>query len=46
MLSQDTEHELLFDLIGKMLAYDPAERITLREALKHPFFNPLKKHSL
>lgn len=43
MLSQDAEHELLFDLIEKMLQYDPAKRITLREALKHPFFHPLRK---
>ncbi|XP_064142904.1 dual specificity protein kinase CLK1 isoform X4 [Loxodonta africana] len=43
MLSQDAEHELLFDLIQKMLEYDPAKRITLKEALKHPFFSPLKK---
>lgn len=43
MISQDAEHELLFDLIHRMLEYDPAERITLKEALKHPFFYPLKK---
>ncbi|KAK2496714.1 hypothetical protein MC885_008098 [Smutsia gigantea] len=43
MISQDSEHELLFDLIHKMLEYDPAKRITLKEALKHPFFYPLKK---
>ncbi|KAF4014217.1 hypothetical protein G4228_005459, partial [Cervus hanglu yarkandensis] len=43
MLSQDAEHELLFDLIQKMLEYEPAKRITLKEALKHPFFYPLKK---
>nr|KAF6353070.1 CDC like kinase 1 [Pipistrellus kuhlii] len=43
MLSQDAEHELLFDLIQKMLEYEPTKRITLKEALKHPFFYPLKK---
>lgn len=46
MLSQDAEHELLFDLIQKMLEYDPAKRITLKEALKHPFFYPLKTADL
>ena len=45
MLSQDDEHELLFDLIQKMLEYEPAKRITLKEALKHPFFYPLKKNT-
>ncbi|XP_003785087.1 dual specificity protein kinase CLK1 isoform X1 [Otolemur garnettii] len=43
MLSQDAEHELLFDLIQKMLEYDPVKRITLKEALKHPFFDSMRK---
>ncbi|KAA8500077.1 putative serine/threonine-protein kinase dyrk1 [Porphyridium purpureum] len=29
----------LVDLLGKMLAYDPAERITPTEALQHPFIS-------
>ncbi|XP_030324618.1 dual specificity protein kinase CLK1-like [Calypte anna] len=37
------EHCHLFDLIEKMLQYDPAERITLQEALRHPFFFPLQR---
>ena len=45
MLSQDAEHELLFDLTGEMLEYDPVKRITLKEALKHRFFYPLRKHT-
>ncbi|XP_010002697.1 PREDICTED: dual specificity protein kinase CLK1-like [Chaetura pelagica] len=43
MTSYSDEHEDFFDLIDKMLRYDPAERITLREALKHPFFLPLRR---
>uniref|UniRef100_A0ACB8G0F3 Dual specificity protein kinase clk1 n=1 Tax=Sphaerodactylus townsendi TaxID=933632 RepID=A0ACB8G0F3_9SAUR len=43
MQCHDSDHESLFDLIGKMLKYDPAERITLSDALKHPFFSPLKE---
>ncbi|XP_001370335.1 dual specificity protein kinase CLK1 isoform X1 [Monodelphis domestica] len=46
MHSQDADHELLFDLIQKMLEYDPSKRITLTEALKHPFFFSLKKENI
>ena len=27
------------DLLGKMLEYDAANRITARSALEHPYFN-------
>ena len=33
------DHRHLFDLIQKMLAYEPSERISLAEALRHPFFD-------
>ncbi|KAJ8265999.1 hypothetical protein GJAV_G00124070 [Gymnothorax javanicus] len=43
MLSKSLEHELLFDLILKMLEYDASRRITLDQALRHPFFCPLRR---
>ncbi|XP_070595273.1 dual specificity protein kinase CLK4 isoform X1 [Erythrolamprus reginae] len=42
MHCNDKDHENLFDLIRKMLEYDPANRITLDEALQHHFFDSLK----
>jgi len=35
--------EDMFDLINKMLIYEPARRLTLPEALRHPFFDRLKR---
>jgi len=29
----------LIDLISRMLKYKPSERITVAEALRHPFFS-------
>ena len=43
-MSDLDDHNLLFDLINKMLDYDPAERITLSEALRHPFFDKVPSH--
>ncbi|XP_014236564.1 probable serine/threonine-protein kinase dyrk2 isoform X1 [Trichogramma pretiosum] len=41
LLSDDEEHKQLFDLIQRMLEYEPSARITLKEALNHPFFDAL-----
>ncbi|XP_067908553.1 cyclin-dependent kinase 1 [Heterodontus francisci] len=34
------------DLLAKMLVYDPARRISAKEALRHPYFDDLDKSSL
>ncbi|XP_076650714.1 CDC like kinase darkener of apricot isoform X5 [Halictus rubicundus] len=44
MLSDDEEHRQLFDLIQKMLEYEPSQRIVLKDALTHPFFDALPAH--
>ncbi|XP_074862717.1 dual specificity protein kinase CLK3 isoform X4 [Carettochelys insculpta] len=41
MLYDSTEHVQLFDLMKKMLEFDPSKRITFSEALLHPFFSSL-----
>ncbi|XP_012537401.1 dual specificity protein kinase CLK2 isoform X5 [Monomorium pharaonis] len=41
MLSDDEEHRQLFDLIQRMLKYEPSQRITLKDALIHTFFDAL-----
>ncbi|XP_042870198.1 probable dual specificity protein kinase madd-3 isoform X4 [Penaeus japonicus] len=42
--SSDEDHRLLFDLITKMLEYEPGQRISLSEALRHPFFEKIPPH--
>jgi len=42
--SDESDHNLLFDLIVRMLEYEPSQRITLREALAHPFFEKIPAH--
>ena len=41
MLDDGEEHRSLFDLIEKMLEYDPSQRISLHTAITHPFFDKL-----
>lgn len=40
--TQNEEERQLFDLLSCMLEYDVSRRITLEEALWHPFFSPLR----
>ncbi|XP_059499071.1 dual specificity protein kinase CLK2 isoform X1 [Stegostoma tigrinum] len=42
MIAESEEHCQLFDLIERMLEYEPSKRITLAECLQHPFFDCLK----
>ena len=43
-MSDSEDHLLLFDLVMKMLAYDPDERLSLDDALRHPFFDSIPPH--
>jgi CDC-like kinase len=43
-MSDLDDHNLLFDLITKMLEYDPSDRISLSAALRHPFFDKVPTH--
>ncbi|KAM3869121.1 dual specificity protein kinase CLK4b [Diretmus argenteus] len=43
MQSKSEEEEQLFDLVKSMMEYDVYRRLTLEEALWHPFFTPLRK---
>ncbi|XP_032871812.1 dual specificity protein kinase CLK2 isoform X1 [Amblyraja radiata] len=42
MITETEEHCQLFGLIERMLDYEPSKRITLADALRHPFFDLLK----
>lgn len=45
MVSKDEGHQQLFDLIEKMMEYDPTKRLSLEQALRHPFFTCYQKSS-
>ncbi|TNM98718.1 hypothetical protein fugu_013282 [Takifugu bimaculatus] len=45
MTSDNKDHEQLFDLIEKMLTYDPAKRLTLDQCLQHPLFSCYHQNS-
>lgn len=40
-MADGEEHRLLFDLIEKMLEYDPQHRITMADGIKHSYFDKL-----
>jgi serine/threonine protein kinase len=44
MLANDEPTEAMFDLISRMLEYEPTQRITLASALDHPYFETLPEH--
>lgn len=43
-ISDEEDHGLLFDLIQRMLDYEPSQRLSLTDALKHPFFDKIAPH--
>ncbi|XP_070693578.1 dual specificity protein kinase CLK4b [Pempheris klunzingeri] len=45
MVSKGEDHQQLFDLIEKMMEYDPAKRLSLEQALRHPFLSCFRKSS-
>lgn len=42
--TEDSDHNQLFELISKMLEYEPTQRISLKEAMLHPFFEKIPPH--
>ncbi|KAM6970108.1 dual specificity protein kinase CLK4b [Aplochiton taeniatus] len=43
MQCQSVDHLQLFDLLKSMMEYDASQRLTMEEALWHPFFKPLRE---
>jgi serine/threonine protein kinase len=38
---ESEDHQQLFDLVEKLLAYEASSRYSLRQAMRHPFFRKL-----
>lgn len=43
-LREDDDHDRLFDLIRRMLRYEPSRRITSKRAMSHKFFSKIPAH--
>ena len=41
MSADSSDHRQLFDLIERMLEYDPGERMSMVDAVRHPYFAKL-----
>ena len=41
-LNNKTKQKIAFDLLDKMLAFNPAKRITVEEALSHPYLASIR----
>lgn len=44
MKSNDVEDMELYDIISRMLEYEPSHRMTLEDALDHAYFKRLPPH--
>ncbi|RUS76160.1 hypothetical protein EGW08_016072 [Elysia chlorotica] len=42
---EDEDHQQLFDLISRLLTYEPSQRCTLRQAMRHAFFLPYQREA-
>ncbi|GFO13893.1 serine/threonine-protein kinase doa [Plakobranchus ocellatus] len=40
---EDEDHQQLFELISRLLTYEPSQRFTLRQAMRHAFFLPYQR---
>ncbi|KAK3730072.1 hypothetical protein RRG08_055140 [Elysia crispata] len=42
---EDEDHQQLFDLISRLLTYEPSQRFSLRQAMRHAFFLPYQREA-